>query len=103
MITVRVRAFNSAFKELAPAFFAGSFDPWHRGHTKVTEKALRTYEHITIGVGVNPDKKYTFTIDERIDMICRSLNVKRNDLRIKVVAFSGLTIHYAFEHNIEVR
>ena len=39
------------------ALFAGSFDPFTRGHEAVVEEALRLFDEVVIGVGDNVSKK----------------------------------------------
>jgi pantetheine-phosphate adenylyltransferase len=80
--------------------FAGSFDPFHWGHAEIVRKALLTYDEVIVGVGVNPSKNYMFTLEERVDMIEKTLH--RFLDRVTVVPFSGLTIHFAFEQDIPV-
>jgi pantetheine-phosphate adenylyltransferase len=38
------------------AVFAGSFNPFHRGHYNVLQKAERIYDKVIIAFGRNPDK-----------------------------------------------
>lgn len=49
--------------------YAGSFDPITVGHLWVIEQAIKMFDEVIIAIGVNPDKKYMFTLDERLDML----------------------------------
>ncbi len=51
------------------AVYAGSFDPPTNGHLWMIRKAFEMFENLTIAVGVNPEKKSTFSVEERIEML----------------------------------
>ena len=51
------------------AVYAGSFDPPTNGHLWMIRKAYEMFDNLTIAVGVNPDKKSTFSVTERIEML----------------------------------
>ncbi|MEK6849450.1 MAG: pantetheine-phosphate adenylyltransferase, partial [Nanoarchaeota archaeon] len=51
------------------ALYGGSFDPLTNGHLWMIREAARLFEHVTVAVAVNPDKKYTFTLDQRLAML----------------------------------
>jgi pantetheine-phosphate adenylyltransferase len=51
------------------AVYAGSFDPPTLGHLHIILQGLRLFSDLTIAVAQNPAKKYTFTLDERKDML----------------------------------
>jgi pantetheine-phosphate adenylyltransferase len=51
------------------AVYAGSFDPVTVGHMWMIEEAARIFDHVTVAVGQNPDKRYMFTAGERCEMI----------------------------------
>jgi pantetheine-phosphate adenylyltransferase len=51
------------------AVYAGSFDPPTNGHLWMIRKAYEMFDNLTIAVGVNPDKKSTFSVKERIEML----------------------------------
>jgi pantetheine-phosphate adenylyltransferase len=55
------------------ALYAGSFDPITRGHLDIVEKALKTFDVVHLAVGINPQKKGLFAVDERLDLIRRSV------------------------------
>lgn len=38
------------------AIYPGSFNPLHRGHIDVIEKALKVFDKVILAKGVNPDK-----------------------------------------------
>ena len=42
------------------AVYTGSFDPITLGHLDVIERASRIFNHIVVGVGINPDKQPLF-------------------------------------------
>lgn len=48
------------------ALYVGSFDPITLGHLDIARQASLLFEHVYIGVGVNPKKKPLFTVEERI-------------------------------------
>jgi pantetheine-phosphate adenylyltransferase len=52
--------------------YAGSFDPLTNGHMSVIGQALQIVDELTIAIGVNPEKKTLFTIDERMAMIVQA-------------------------------
>ncbi|MFW6189567.1 MAG: pantetheine-phosphate adenylyltransferase [Planctomycetota bacterium] len=49
--------------------YAGSFDPPTEGHMWMVEKGAELFDKLVVAVGVNPKKKYTFTVPERLDML----------------------------------
>lgn len=49
--------------------YAGSFDPLTNGHIWMIQEAHRLFDELVVAVGVNPDKKCTFSLDERLEML----------------------------------
>lgn len=78
------------------AVFPGSFDPFTKGHEAIVQKALPLFDEIIIAIGRNSDKKYFFTLEERINHI---KTVFGDEPKIKVVSFEGLTVNFCKENN----
>src|ERR1051326_5474137 len=75
--------------------YAGSFDPLTVGHLWMIEQGMRLFDALVVAVGLNPDKKYTFSVEERLVMLRESTKNFRN---VSVAAFSNrYLIHYAQE------
>lgn len=55
-------------------FYAGSFDPFTRGHLSIVCEALCQFDRVIVAVGHNPAKKAVFTPDERKKMIYDTLD-----------------------------
>ena len=53
------------------AVYAGSFDPLTKGHSWMIENGSKLFDELVVAIGINPDKKYTFSLDERVDMLRR--------------------------------
>ena len=51
------------------ALFPGSFDPPTNGHLNLIERASTIYDEIYVVIASNPGKQYTFTADERFQMM----------------------------------
>ncbi len=51
------------------AVYAGSFDPPTNGHLWMIEQGAKMFDKLIVAIGVNPNKKYTFSVDERIQML----------------------------------
>lgn len=71
------------------AVFPGSFDPITLGHIDIIERSLPLFDEIVIAIGVNADKKYMFSLEERIRFIEETF--KYED-KITVISYEGLTI-----------
>lgn len=76
------------------AIFPGTFDPFTVGHFSVVKRALTFMDEIVIGIGINESKCTWFPTEKRVQMI-RELYA--DEPRIKVEAYSGLTIDFARE------
>jgi pantetheine-phosphate adenylyltransferase len=73
--------------------YAGSFDPLTIGHLWMIDQGVNLFDCLIVAVGINPDKKYTFPLTERLAMIRESLKQYRN---VSVSSFSNLyLIDYA--------
>ena len=51
------------------AVYAGSFDPLTNGHLWMIEEGARLFDELVVAIGINPDKKYTFSLAERMEML----------------------------------
>ena len=73
--------------------YAGSFDPLTIGHLWMIEQGARLFDRLTVAVGVNPEKKYTFPLEERLRMLRESTKPFQ---KVSVASFSNrYLIHYA--------
>lgn len=73
--------------------YAGSFDPLTIGHLWMIEQGVRLFDHLIVAIGLNPDKSYTFTVEDRLEMIRESTRKHRN---LSVRSFSNdFLINYA--------
>jgi len=76
----------------------GSYDPVTLGHLSVIERAAGLYDEVFVVAFINPDKKYTFSLDDRIAMLMLATDHLPNVL----VSYSdGLVVDYMREHGIE--
>lgn len=66
--------------------YAGSFDPLTVGHLWMIDQGVRLFDRLVAAIGTNPDKRYTFTVEERLDMLRKSLKPFRN---VTVVTFAN--------------
>ena len=55
------------------AVYAGSFDPITLGHQWIIQQAAPLFNQLVVAIGVNPDKRATFTVDERLGFVQRSV------------------------------
>lgn len=51
------------------AVYAGSFDPPTNGHLWMILEAQQLFDKLIVAIGVNPDKKTTYSVDERRAML----------------------------------
>jgi pantetheine-phosphate adenylyltransferase len=55
------------------AVYAGSFDPPTHGHLWMIERGLEMFDRLIVAIGTNPSKSYSFTVEERLDLLRASL------------------------------
>ncbi len=76
------------------AIFPGSFDPITLGHVDIINRAMNLFDEIIIAIGVNDDKKYLFSLEQRLEFIKDTF---ADQTKIKVQTYKGLTINYCKE------
>ena len=64
--------------------YAGSFDPPTNGHLWMIKQSARIFDKLIVAIGVNSEKSYTFTLDQRKEMIKEITNGMGN---ISVTSF----------------
>ena len=69
--------------------FPGSFDPITSGHEVLIRRALTFTDKVIVAVGVNSDKQYMFSVEQRLQRIRDRFP---DDPRVEAVAYSDMTV-----------
>tara|TARA_B100000575_G_C22594500_1_gene372695 strand:- start:12 stop:476 length:465 start_codon:yes stop_codon:yes gene_type:complete len=80
------------------AVFPGSFDPITLGHKDVITRAIPLFDEIIIAIGINADKKYMFSLEERKKFISECFEEYDN---VTVVSYEGLTVDFCKKNSID--
>ena len=72
--------------------YPGSFDPITNGHLDILKRAVSLFDKVILLLAVNPEKKSTFSIEERLEMMKKAAEGIPN---VEVAFTSGLTVEYA--------
>ena len=76
----------------------GSYDPVTVGHMDIVRRAAEEYGEVYVVAFINPNKKYLFSVSERVSMLMLACDKLDNVL----VSYSdGLVIDYMREHGID--
>ena len=81
------------------AVYTGSFDPITLGHIDVIKRASRIFNHIVVGVGINPDKQPLFDQEERVKLVETAVAYLDN---VTVRRFNGLSVTFVREQKAQV-
>jgi pantetheine-phosphate adenylyltransferase len=73
------------------AVYPGSFDPPTNGHLDIIIRASHLFPKIIIAITKSINKKHTFSLQERIDLLQKITESLKN---VKVASFSGLLANY---------
>jgi len=80
------------------AVFPGSFDPITLGHFDIIERGVKLFDELIIAIGINADKKYMFSLEERKSFIEEAF---KDEPKIKVLTYQGLTVNFCKEQSAE--
>lgn len=81
-------------EHMTTAICPGSFDPVTLGHLDIISRAGKIFDKIIVAVPVNPDKRYSFSVEERMDMLRRVCAAKGIG-NVEVDRVEGLLADYA--------
>ncbi len=73
------------------AVFPGSFDPITLGHYDIIKRSIPLFDEIIVAIGVNAEKKYMFTLEDRKRFIEEAF---ADEPSVSVVTYEGLTIDF---------
>ena len=75
------------------AVYAGSFDPPTIGHLWMIHQGASIFDRLHVALGVNPEKRSLFAVDERLEML---REITRNLPNVSVHSFSNqFLVRYA--------
>jgi pantetheine-phosphate adenylyltransferase len=74
------------------ALYPGTFDPPTNGHVDLITRGSKLFEHLTVGILINPVKNPLFTVEERVEMLRESTSAFGN---VSVATFDGLMVDFA--------
>lgn len=82
---------------MAKAVYAGSFDPITNGHLWMIAQGAKLFDELIVAVGTNPDKEYTFHVEERIALV---ENVVQSLPPVDITSFTHqFLVYYAHSLN----
>jgi len=75
------------------AVYAGSFDPLTNGHLWMVKQGLKLFDELIVAIGINPDKRYTFSLEERLELLHECLD---SPSHLVIDSFENqFLVHYA--------
>ena len=80
------------------AIFPGSFDPITNGHYDIIKRGVSLFDEVIVAIGVNAEKKYMFSLEERKRFIEETF---KDEPKVRVITYSGLTIDLCKKENAE--
>jgi pantetheine-phosphate adenylyltransferase len=80
--------------------YPGTFDPITAGHMDIIQRALRTVDHLVIGVARNAGKSPMFSTDERVEMVRDEITpILKAGHSVEVKPFDTLLMQFAVASN----
>ena len=86
------------------AIYPGTFDPITFGHIDVIKKALKFVDKVIIGITDGNQKKFLFSIDERLKILHKAMfnDLKLDKKKIKIITFNSLTTELCKKYNSNI-
>lgn len=73
------------------AVYAGSFDPVTKGHMDIIKRSAKLFDKVIVAILNNSGKKYWFNLDERKELIEKSLP---DNIKVEIASFDGLLVDF---------
>lgn len=73
--------------------YAGSFDPLTVGHLWMIEQGVALFDQLVVAVGINPEKRYTFSLEDRLVMLRESLRPQLDGGDADLIGFAFFISH----------
>ena len=86
------------------AIYPGTFDPITFGHIDVIKKSLKIVDQLIVATTDSSEKEYLFSVDERINILKKSLfnDLKMSKNKIRIISFEDLTIKVCKKYNATI-
>lgn len=81
--------------------YPGSFDPPTNGHVDLIKRASEIFDKVIILIMININKNYSFTIDERVQML-QTIIKKRKFNNVTVDVHKGLLVEYLKKNKLNI-
>ncbi|MFI3207374.1 MAG: pantetheine-phosphate adenylyltransferase [Clostridia bacterium] len=82
------------------AICPGSFDPITLGHLDIICRASKLFDKVIVAIATNPEKHFSFSAKERMDLIQSATKAVGVDVELDCV--DGLLADYAKAKNVDV-
>ena len=84
--------------------YPGTFDPITYGHIDLIKKSLKIVDRVIIATTDNINKDYFFSIEERLEILNKSLfkDLKLSKKKIMIVPFNTLTIDLCKKYKADI-
>lgn len=81
------------------ALYPGTFDPITNGHHDLVRRAAGIFDRVVVAIAANPNKAPLFPLARRVEL---SRAVLADLPNVEVMGYSGLTVEFAREHDLNV-
>lgn len=79
-------------------FYAGSFDPFTKGHLHVVKQAAKLFDKVIVGIGVNGQKTRRFDEEKMKEGMIKTFE-NEGLTNIEVVSYNNLSVDVAKKYN----
>lgn len=76
------------------ALYAGSFNPWHEGHSDILTKSLKVFDNVMVSAAINPEKGMRANYD--FDLLAKQMYDQKiiDKDRVQLQHFNGLLVDF---------
>ncbi len=92
-----IKRIRKELEKLIKAVYPGSFDPITYGHIDIAKRAATLFDTLYVVVMENKRKNYTFSVEERVEMVKECLVDVKN---VVVESHNGLLVDYVQNRGI---